>query len=137
MILRPTLVAVTLLLAGCDLEALLADPKVVQREADAKAIGGACRFGLRSIEDCYMMNEKASKSAVFMGWKDMDQYMRDNKVEGIPAKLSKPNAPVPVEEVITEDKPAEGPAKDKADAKGKDKAKPASEKPPEKAAAGH
>jgi hypothetical protein len=135
MILRPTLVAATLLLAGCDLEALLADPKVVQREADAKAIGGACRFGLRSIEDCYMMNEKASKSAVFAGWKDMDQYMRDNKVEGIPAKLSKPNAPVPIEEVITEEKPTEDSAKDKGDPKAKAKTKTAAEKTTEKAAA--
>ena len=58
---RIFLIAIALLLGGCDLAALLADPKVAQREADAKAIGGACRFGLRSIEDCYALNEKASK----------------------------------------------------------------------------
>lgn len=93
MIARTLALASTLLLAGCDLESLLADPKVVQREADARAIGGACRHGLRSIEDCYSMNEKASKAAVFAGWKEMDQYMRDNKIEGVESKGLKPPAP--------------------------------------------
>lgn len=87
---RLLLLLIPLLVAGCDLEALLADPRVAQREADAKAIGGACRYGMRSIEDCYVLNDKASKSAVFSGWKDMDQYMRDNKVEGIRSAIAKP-----------------------------------------------
>ncbi|MDZ7937906.1 MAG: hypothetical protein U5M53_06340 [Rhodoferax sp.] len=99
---RLFLLLIPLLVAGCDLEALLADPRVAQREADAKAIGGACRYGLRSIEDCYLLNDKASKSAVFTGWKDMDQYMRDNKVEGIRATMTKPAALG--EEMITEAK---------------------------------
>jgi hypothetical protein len=91
-----------------EINKLLEDPKVVQREADAKAIGGACRFGLRSIEDCYVLNPKASNSAIFIGWKDMDQYMRDNKVEGIPAKIEMtPAEPAaPKEEEIVEEKPA-------------------------------
>lgn len=107
---RLPLLALLLLLGGCDnIATLLADPKVAQREADAKAIGGACRFGMRSIEDCYLLNEKASKSAVFIGWKDMDQYMRDNKVEGIAAKIERPVVvvpppPPPEEEVIDEPK---------------------------------
>jgi hypothetical protein len=95
---------------------LLADPKVAQREADAKAVGGACRHGLRSIEDCYSLNEKASKSAVYAGWKEMDQYMRDNKIEGVAPVGLKP--PAPKEEMITETKEEE-PAK----AKGKTAAK--------------
>lgn len=99
---RTTLLALTLLLAGCDIAALLADPKVAQREADAKAVGGACRHGLRSIEDCYALNEKASKAAVYAGWKEMDQYMRDNKIEGVAPIGAKP--PAPAEEVITEEK---------------------------------
>lgn len=102
MYLRLLPIALTLLLAGCDLEALLADPRVAQREADAKAIGSACRHGLRSIEDCYALNEKASKAAVFAGWKDMDQYMRDNKIEGIAPSGLKP--PPPQEEIVTESK---------------------------------
>lgn len=100
MYLRLLPIILTLLLAGCDLEALLADPRVAQREADAKAIGSACRHGLRSIEDCYALNEKASKAAVFAGWKEMDQYMRDNKIEGIAPSGLKP--PPPQEEVVTE-----------------------------------
>ena len=103
MIARVLIVALTLLLVGCDLESLLADPKVVQREADSKAIGSACRYGLRGIEDCYSMNEKASKAAVFTGWKEMDQYMRENNIEGVPAKESKAEATTEVaagEEVV-------------------------------------
>ena len=119
MIARLTFLAMALsfalTLGGCDaVTALMADPKAAQRIADAKAIGSACRHGLRSIEDCYMLNEKASKSAVFTGWKDMDQYMRENKVEGIPAKIEKPLTPppapvVPIEEVLDAPaKPASG-----------------------------
>lgn len=119
---RPILIAIALLLGGCDLEKLLEDPKAVQRESDAKAIGGACRFGLRSIEDCYVLNEKASKTAVFAGWKDMDQYMRDNKVEGIPAKIVKSPSGA-VEEIIEESKPAKSdkPVDEAPKAKGKAK----------------
>nr|WP_315848065.1 hypothetical protein [uncultured Rhodoferax sp.] len=107
MSLRLLPLALTLLLAGCDLQALLADPRVAQREADAKAIGSACRHGLRSIEDCYAMNEKASKAAVFTGWKDMDQYMRDNKIEGVAPTGIKPASATDEEGVITETKDAE------------------------------
>jgi hypothetical protein len=115
MIARPALLVLTLLLGGCDLATLLADPKVVQREADAKAIGGACRHGLRSIEDCYSLNEKASKSAIYTGWKEMDQYMRDNKIEGVAPMGLKP--PAPKEEIITE-------AKEEAADSAKSKTKP-------------
>ncbi len=117
MISRLILLAVTLLLAGCDIAALLADPKVAQREADARAIGAACRHGLRSIEDCYALNDKASKASVFAGWKDMDQYMRDNKVEGVPPSLPRPaaSAPPPAEEIIDDGTKGKGKSKgDKA-----------------------
>jgi len=143
MIARALLFALTLLLAGCDLEALLADPKVAQREADSKAIGGACRYGLRSIEDCYAMNEKASKSAVFNGWKEMDQYMRDNKIEGVESKVNKkePTASVASdEEVVAESKAskeAAKPAKKASEAKGKPKAKSAEAEAEKSAATSH
>ncbi|MBI2751369.1 MAG: hypothetical protein HYX43_19050 [Burkholderiales bacterium] len=103
MIARLLLLAMLLSLGGCDLvTALLADPKAAQRVADSKAIGSACRYGLRSIEDCYALNEKASKSAIFDGWKEMDQYMRDNKIDGVPARIGKGGALAPVEEIIDE-----------------------------------
>ncbi len=79
------------LLAGCDIPGLGPDPRIAQREADAKAVGGACRYGLRGIEDCYSLNPRSNKAAVYAGWKEMDQYMRDNKVDG-KASVIAPNA---------------------------------------------
>ena len=92
-----------LLLAGCEIPGLGPDPRVAQREADGRAIGGACRHALRGIEDCYRLNEKALKTAVFEGWKEMDVYMRENKIEGIPPKESTA-ATDEVEEVIVDEK---------------------------------
>lgn len=120
---RLPLLALALLLSGCDIAALLADPKVAQREADAKAIGGACRYGLRSIEDCYQLNAKASKSAVFAGWKEMDQYMRDNKVDGVVSKID-----IAGDEPATQAKADKEMPKEKSAAEPKAKSKPASEK---------
>jgi len=114
---RLLLLSLLLTLAGCDkIEALLADPRVAQRIADSKAVGGACRYGMRSIEDCYSKNEKASKAAIFDGWKEMDQYMRENKIDGVPFKDEKP--PQPVEEVMDE-KASDSAAKDKPKPKAK------------------
>lgn len=84
----PIALALLSLLAACDIPGLGPDPRVAQREEEAKAIGGACRFAVRGIEDCYANNPKSSKAAIFAGWKDMDGYMRDNKIEGIPASGS-------------------------------------------------
>lgn len=132
MIARALLLSMTLFLGGCDLiDQLMADPKAIQKEADAKAIGSACRYGMRSIEDCYIMNDKASKSAVFNGWKEMDQYMRENKIEGVESKVKKAETPGSVaadEQVVSES--AKG-KKDSPDNKSKakpntaDKAEPA------------
>ena len=126
--------ALALLLAGCDIPGLGPDPRIAQREADGKAIGAACRHALRGIEDCYGLNEKAAKTSIFEGWKEMDQYMRENKIEGIPPKEAKAQEP---EEVIIEDKKPKAPAKDKAaaDTKPKPDMAVASSRPVEKAAA--
>jgi hypothetical protein len=37
------------------------------------------------VEDCFKTNPKAGKAAVFAGWKEMDQYMRDNQIVGMPS----------------------------------------------------
>jgi hypothetical protein len=58
------------------------------READGKAIGGACRHAGRAIEDCYALNKKADRAAVFAGWRDMNDYMRENKIESVTPQLS-------------------------------------------------
>ena len=114
MTLRLLIIALALLLAGCDIPGMGPDPRVLQREADGKAIGGACRYALRGIEDCYYLNEKASKTAIFAGWKDMDQYMRENKIEGQapppeiadkPAVSADKKAPAPTKEKVAEVKP--------------------------------
>ena len=98
--LKSLLLTAVLLLAACDIPGLDGDKKAAAAaaEAEGKAIGSACRHALRGIEDCYGQNPDAVKSAVFAGWKDMDEYMRDNKLEGI-----RPVAPLKEEaEVITE-----------------------------------
>ena len=100
--LRLLAVSGVLLLAACDkIPGLGPDPRVAQREAEANAIGGACRHALRGLEDCYTLNPKAAKASVFAGWKDMDGYMRENKIEGTPSVLGK------VEKPKRAEKPAE------------------------------
>ena len=91
--LRLIAVSAVLLLAGCEIPGLGPDPRVAQRDAEAKAIGGACRHALRGLEDCYTLNPKAAKASVFAGWKDMDGYMRENKIEGTPSVLGKVDKP--------------------------------------------
>ncbi|WP_344869855.1 hypothetical protein [Comamonas faecalis] len=83
--------AALLVLAGCDLKdipGLGPDPRLLQKQAEAKAVGGACRHALRGLEDCYTLNPAANKADVFAGWKDMDLYMRENKIEGTPSVLT-------------------------------------------------
>lgn len=98
-LLRPALLAapaLVLLLTACnEIPGLGPDPRTVAKDNEAKAIGSACRHAMRGIEDCYTLNPKASKSQIFAGWKDMDTYMRDNKIEGTPSVFTeKPAAPV-------------------------------------------
>ena len=135
MTLRLLILSLALLLAGCDIPGMGPDPRVLQRESDGKAIGGACRYSLRPIEDCYRLNEKASKTAIFAGWKDMDQYMRDNKVEGqapMSDKEEKESVAEAKKPPIAKEKPAEAkpkPVEKTADkGKGGDKANVGSEK---------
>jgi len=93
------------------------DPAKVaaNKEAEGKAIGSACRHAVRAIEDCYVLNPKAQKAAIYTGWREMDEYMRENKLEGVAPVVPRPGAkPVEkAEEVIEKpvekvgDKPAE------------------------------
>ncbi|MEI6027819.1 MAG: hypothetical protein WCT47_14145 [Betaproteobacteria bacterium] len=71
-------------LIGCDMLGVeSASSMSARREAEGKAIGGACRHAGRALEDCYSMNRKADKAAVFAGWREMNDYMRENKVETV------------------------------------------------------
>ena len=122
-----------LLLAACDIPGLGPDPRIAQREADGKAVGAACRHALRGIEDCYSLNERAPKTAVFEGWKEMDQYMRENKIEGVPPKEARGIA---TDELVQEDKKPKTTMADKAGAEVKSKTDVAMKttKPSDKAA---
>lgn len=121
--------AVAALLSGCDLLGIDSPEKIAAvKEADGKAIGGACRHASRAIEDCYALNPKALRAAVFAGWREMDEYMRENKLEGIAPQVAKGPAPGKGDaEADAEDKPM---AKEPAKAGGaKPAAAPATAKP--------
>ena len=117
------IVFATALLAGCDVVvgALgIESPEKVAavREADGKAIGGACRHAGRAIEDCYALNKKAEKASVFAGWRDMNDYMRENKIEPVPPQLATQVANVGGKAAAAEAEPAKpAPASDKPAAK--------------------
>lgn len=75
------------LLAGCDALGIESAVDVAaKKEAEGKAIGSACRHAVRSIEDCFSGYPRAGKAAVFAGWKEMDEYMRENAIVGMPAE---------------------------------------------------
>lgn len=97
---RRTLFAVPLLftLSACDMvqqrmgiEAPAV--KAARDEAEGKAVGGACRQSGRAIEDCYSIYVWLPKAPIYEGWRDMDAYMRENKLETITPQL--PPAPPP------------------------------------------
>jgi len=84
------------LLGGCDQfrEALDLPPSPEKEnaatEAEAKAIGGACRQAGRSLEDCYLLNAEARKAAIFDGWKEMNDYMQAKELPVVPSKIPHP-----------------------------------------------
>lgn len=116
-------IAVCMLLSGCDQLGIETPQKAAEaKAAEAKAIGSACRHALRAIEDCYTLNPQADKAAVFGGWREMDEYMRENKLDGIapvvprpPAEgaskgkgaASRPKADVDEDEEVIDEEPAE------------------------------
>ncbi len=80
-------------LAGCDALGIETAPQVAaKKDAEAHAIGSACRHAVRSIEDCFRSNPKAVKAAMFTGWKEMDHYMRENEILGMPSSNEPPAA---------------------------------------------
>ncbi|MDO8960319.1 MAG: hypothetical protein Q7U85_11355 [Rhodocyclaceae bacterium] len=114
-----------LLLAGCE-QLGIENPAVVAaaREAEGRAVGSACRHSGRALEDCFILNPRAQKAAIFTGWRDMDAYMRENNLEIIEPSLSRPDLAgkkskaAPVEEPPAEKaKPAEAPPAKKEGAK--------------------
>jgi hypothetical protein len=79
-VLTSSLVALT----GCDQLGIEAASVTAARlEADGKAVGAACRHGGRAIEDCFTLNKRVDKAAIYAGWREMDDYMRENKLEAV------------------------------------------------------
>jgi hypothetical protein len=116
--------AAVALLAGCDMLGIESPEKIAAvRDADGRAIGGACRHAGRAIEDCYALNKKADRAAVFAGWRDMNDYMRENKIDEVVPQLTAQVAAPAARPV--EDKPVEAPAPaEKRPAKGADAPRP-------------
>ena len=105
------LVAALLPLAGCDMLGIeTATATAARKEAEGRAIGAACRHAGRAIEDCFGLNKKADKAAVFAGWKEMNDYMRENDIAVVPAQGV--GAPLPVAKDDSEDGADEEPAAD-------------------------
>jgi hypothetical protein len=76
-------------LSACDMLGIESPEKVAAaRDADGKAVGGACRHAGRAIEDCFAIYKKADRAAVFAGWRDMNDYMRENKIEPVTPQLT-------------------------------------------------
>ncbi len=93
------------LLTGCldKIPGLGPPPKVLAKQKEDRAIGSACRYADRSIEDCYTLNPKAAKTEVFEGWKEMDAYMREHKIEGVPSVIAPSTPPAPPARRSSED----------------------------------
>jgi hypothetical protein len=121
------------LLAGCDMLGLESATAIAaQREAEGKAVGGACRHAGRAIEDCYALNRKADKAAIFAGWREMNDYMRENKIEPVAPQLTPPT------EVAKASPPADPPAEEpKKPAAGADKPEKGEARPAKAAEAKH
>lgn len=117
---RLVLICAIFILSGCEQLGLDDGTKAAAaKEADGKAIGGACRHSGRALEDCYILNPKALKAAVFAGWRDMDGYMRENKIENATptaatkAEESKATETKSHDTKAAEDQPAEANTSDK------------------------
>ena len=83
-LLRMSLLVAAMLVAGCDMLGIeSAQALAERRDADGKAVGGACRHAGRAIEDCYALNRKADRAAMFAGWREMNDYMRENKIDTV------------------------------------------------------
>ncbi|XZG71386.1 hypothetical protein ACTSKR_05860 [Chitinibacteraceae bacterium HSL-7] len=67
-------------LTGCDqINSLLNE-----QTANGKAVGAACRHSGRALEDCYQRNPRISKAAIYAGWKEMNEYMLQKKIDIVP-----------------------------------------------------
>ena len=98
MIARLTVLLAALCLTGCDQISQrlgMEDPaaKEARLEPEARAVGSACRHSGRAIEDCYAIYGWLPKAGIYAGWREMDEYMRQNQIETIAPQLPPPEPP--------------------------------------------
>lgn len=62
------------------------------KDAEGRAIGSACRQAGRALEDCFNLNSTAQKASIFAGWKEMNDYMTENKLEIVKPEVPPPSA---------------------------------------------
>lgn len=133
-LLAPVAIAFCLLAAGCDqLGIESASAIAARKEADGKAIGGACRHAGRAIEDCYTLNRRADRAAVYAGWREMNEYMLENKLEAVPPQIQPEThvAAKATESEAAEESPKAGDKHpDKPGAKADEKAEKPADAPP-------
>ena len=94
------LLLISFLLAGCDVvkdRMGVKDP--AKLEAEAKAVGASCRLSGRSLEDCYTLNDSSPRAPIYAGWKEMNEYMAERKMEVQPPRLGPDGKPVARAEV--------------------------------------
>ncbi|MBS1144759.1 MAG: hypothetical protein H6R14_2165 [Proteobacteria bacterium] len=102
----------------------LEDPakKEARTEQEAKAVGSACRQSGRAIEDCYSIYSWLPKAGIYAGWREMDEYMRENKLETIAPQLPPPEGPGSKKKKKAQEAPAETETKSDAKAEPEKKA---------------
>jgi hypothetical protein len=103
--------ALLLSLSGCDIiqqQMGIEDPaaKAAKTDAEGKAVGGACRQSGRAIEDCYSIYAWLPKAPIYEGWRDMDAYMRDNKLDTVEPQLPPVGAPGTRRKVVSPEESA-------------------------------
>ena len=85
----------SLTMSGCD--QVTGAAEVAKALAEGKATGAACRHAGRGIEDCYSLNPNTARAAIFQGWKEMNDYMRENNIANVKPDLPPPPAPAAAE----------------------------------------
>jgi hypothetical protein len=106
------LIAAPVWLAGCDALGLEAASVVAARkDAEGRAVGAACRHAERAIEECYAMNKRSDKGSVFAGWREMNDYMRENNIAAVPVPAEAASAPGDGERTAESPPPKKAPKK--------------------------
>ena len=121
------LLLVAAMLSGCDqISERAGFPDPARLEAEGKAIGSACRHAGRGLEDCYRLNKDASKSYIYTGWKEMNEYMAKNNMQVVT-----PIIPIDPPSPAKPKKKKTGDAETEADVSKPDKADSKAEAKPE------